>query len=82
MEYKFNTQKAITFLRTNDKPLENKNLKIIPFTLAQQILFRNKKSVPRSHSQMVHHITRILRGILSWKSGGNVGQTQHLASLC
>lgn len=42
MEYKFNTQKAITFLRTNDKPLENKNLKIIPFTLAQQILSRNK----------------------------------------
>lgn len=42
MGYKFNTQKAITFLCTNDKHLENKILKIVPFTLAQQTLFRNK----------------------------------------
>ena len=42
MGYKFNTQKASTFLCINDKHLENKILKIVPFTLAQQILFRNK----------------------------------------
>ena len=42
MGYKFNTQKAIAFLCTNNKHLENKILKIIPFTLAQHILFRNK----------------------------------------
>lgn len=42
MGYKFKTQKAITFLCTNNNHLKNKILKIIPFTLAQHICFRNK----------------------------------------